>query len=144
MKMKTTGHGILIVLALTFSLNCKKDNSTIPSAYVDFYIYLTQPNYVKLNTVGNWMYFPDGVKGTIVFRKSFNEFAAYERSCPFDPNAANALIVVDSSNVIGVDHNCGSKFGLTDNSILNGPATRSMKTYYSDYDANTQTVHVHS
>ncbi|MCX6290358.1 MAG: hypothetical protein NT126_01180 [Bacteroidetes bacterium] len=123
---------------------CKKDNNTIANVYVDFYIYLTQPSFANLNAVGGWVYVTGGVKGILVFKKNSSEFAAYERNCPYDPNATNARIEVDSSNIIGVDKNCGSKFGLMDNAILNGPATRSMKTYSADYDPSAQTVHVHS
>jgi len=115
---------ILFVLAVSSLDRCKKDSSTIPAVYVDFYVYLSQPDNIKLNAVGGWEYFTGGVKGVIVYRKSSNEFVAYERSCPYDPNASNARIEVDSSNIIAVDRNCGSKFNMLDNSILNGPATR--------------------
>ena len=135
---------ILFVLMVSSLSRCKKDSSTIPNTFVDFYVYLTQPTFIKLNAVGGWVYVTGGVKGIIVYRRSSNEFAAYERSCPYDPNAANARIEVDSSNIICVDPNCGSKFNMLDNSILNGPSTRSMKTYYADYDPSGQTVHVHN
>jgi len=129
---------------LVLPTGCKKDTSNIPSVTVDLYVYLSQPNYAVLNAVGGWMPLNGGVKGIIIYRRSNDEFAAYERSCTYDPTAANARIDVDSSNVIGVDHNCGSKFSLIDNSILNGPATRPLKTYYCDYDVASQTVHVHN
>jgi hypothetical protein len=135
---------VLFFVLLFSAGGCKKDNGTIPEVYVDFYLYLTQPEFAKLNAVGGWVYVTGGVKGIIIFKKSSNEFAAYERSCPYDPNAANARITVDNSNIIGVDNNCGSKFNLMDNSILSAPATRSMKTYYADYDVSLQRVHVHS
>lgn len=132
-----------IFLILSF-LQCKKDNSTIPNVYVDTYVYLSQPQYSNLNAVGNWTYIEgSGVKGIILYRKSTSEFVAYDRSCPYDPNAANARISVDASNIIGVDNNCGSQFSLFDNSIVKGPATRSMKFYYADFDGSL-TVHVHS
>jgi len=134
----------LVVLLISSFDRCKKDSSTIPNVYVDFYVYLTQPANINLNAVGGWIYYTGGVKGVIVYRKGSNEFVAYERSCPYDPNAANARIEVDSSNIITIDRNCGSQFNMLDNSILHGPATRSMKTYYADYDPNAQTVHVHS
>lgn len=133
---------VLLLAVFPFLNQCKKESSSIPNTYVDFYVYLTQTP--SLNSVGNWVYLTGGVRGIILFRKSQSEFAAYERCCPYDPNAANARIEVDASNIIGVDHNCGSKFGLSDNSILNGPSSRPMKTYYADYDASTQSVHVHS
>src|SRR2546423_582031 len=102
--------GSLLFILIFFLSDCKKDNSTIPSVTVDTYIYLTQPSNINLNSVGGWVYVEGGVKGIIVFRKSSNEFAAYERDCPYDPNVSAAKVDVDSSGVIGVDHNCGSKF----------------------------------
>ena len=139
-------YGVICVLsALVFSLSdCKKDNSTIPNVSVDIYIYLTQPSNVNLNSVGGWVYVSGGVKGIIVFRKSTTEFAAYERACPYDPDAGAAKIDVDSSGVIGVDNNCGSKFSLFDNSILNGPSTRGLKMYYAEYNSSNQTVYIHN
>ena len=132
-----------IFLTLSF-LQCKKDNSTIPNVYVDTYVYLSQPQYSNLNSVGNWTYIEGyGVKGIILYRKSSSEFVAYDRSCPYDPNAANARISVDASNIIGVDNNCGSQFSLFDNSIVKGPANRQMRAYYADYDGSL-TVHIHS
>ena len=135
---------ILFVSVVSSLSNCKKQSDAIPATYVDFMVYLTQPQYVSLNAVGGWVYLTGGVKGIIVFRKSPTEFAAYERDCPYDPNAANARIDVDNSGVIGVDSNCGSKFSLADNSIVNGPTTHSMRAYYADYNSSSQTIHVHS
>lgn len=135
---------VFFILFISSFIRCKKDDSAIANVYVDTYVYLSQPQYANLNTVGNWSYLEGvGVKGIILYRKSTSDFVAYDRSCPYDPNAANAKIAVDASNVIGVDNNCGSKFNLIDNSILKGPATRGMKVYYADYDGSL-TVHVHS
>jgi hypothetical protein len=143
---RTFKYSILcLVLAVVFFLqDCKKDSSSIPNVSVDIYIYLTQPSNINLNSVGGWVYVSGGVRGIIVFRKSTTEFAAYERDCPFDPDASAAKIEVDSSGVIGVDYNCGSKFSLFDNSILNGPATRGLKMYYAEYNPGNQTVYIHN
>ncbi len=134
----------LSVLAFSSLSNCKKDSSSIPAVNVDFYVYLTLPENVSLNAVGGSVYVTGGVRGIIIFRKSQSEFAAYERDCPHDPNAANARIEVDASGVIGVDPNCGSKFSLADNSIVNGPTARSMRAYSADYSSGAQTIHVHN
>ena len=109
----------VLLAALLMNSRCKKDNDSIPNVSVDLTIYLSQPSSVKLNAVGGWIYTDGGVRGIIVYRRSNDEFAAYERDCPFDPNAASARVEVDSSNIIAVDRNCGSKFNLLDNSIIN-------------------------
>ena len=129
---------------ILFASECKKDSSTIPNVAVDFYVYLSQPSSIKLNSVGGWMYSNGGVKGIIVYRRSNDEFAAYERDCPYDPNETSAKIEVDASNIIALDKRCGSKFNLLDNTIVNGPTTRSLKMYHSDYDVSSATVHVYN
>lgn len=135
---------VLLPAFLFINSRCKKENDSIPNVSVDLYIYLSQPSSINLNSVGGWIYADGGVKGLIIYRRSNDEFAAYERACPYDPNEGNASIVVDSSNIIGVDRNCGSKFNLLDNSILNGPTTRSLKAYRADYDASGAVLHVYN
>ena|SRR6185369_16815354 len=135
----------VMLMAFTFSLSeCKKDNSTIPNVSVDLYVYLSIPSSINLNSQGGWIYVNGGVKGIIVYRRSNEEFAAYERACPYDPNESSALVEVDSSNILAVDRHCGSKFNLLDNTIINGPTTRSLKAYHADYDASGNTVHVYN
>lgn len=134
---------VIMVFIISIS-ECKKDNSTIPNVSVDFYVYLSQPSASNLNVPGGWISTDGGVRGIIVYRKTIDEFAAYERTCPYDPNVSNARVEVDSSNVIAVDHACGSKFNLVDNTIVNGPSTRSLKTYRADYDVSAATVHVYN
>jgi len=136
---------LVSLFTMIFLLNsCKKDNGNIPAVSVDFYVYLSQPSNFNLNAVGGWIYETAGVRGVIVYRRSNEEFAAYERACTYDPNVSNAKVDVDSSNIIAADKICGSKFVLSDGSVINGPATRSLKTYYADYDAASATVHVHN
>ncbi len=146
MRIKNFKYGIIGLLAVfLLSLSdCKKDNSSIPNVSVDLYLYLTQPSNFSLNAVGGWVYVSGGVKGIIVFKKSPTEFVAYERDCPYDPNVSAAKVEVDSSGVTGVDYNCGSKFGLFDNSIQSGPTARGMKTYYTEYNSSNQTIYIHN
>lgn len=132
---------ILLFAELFTGQGCKKESETIPNVYVDFYIYLNQPSYAALNSVGNFVYVTGGVKGIIVYRKSLDEFVAYDRSCPYDPDAGNAIINVDSTNVFSSDSNCGSKFNLLDGSVLNGPATRPLKSYRTSFDG-LNTLHI--
>jgi len=131
----------LIVIALTFS--CKKSTDNIPPAQVDFYIYLTQPEFQSLNTVGNYVYVTGGVKGIIVYHKTVEEFAAYERSCPYDPNVSSAIVDVDSSGLGMVDYTCGSRFNILDGSIVTGPTAYPLRTYYCEYDG-VSTLHIHN
>jgi nitrite reductase/ring-hydroxylating ferredoxin subunit len=136
-------------LVLTAINGCKKDNvqSTIPNVTVDRIVSLSLPEFSALNGIGNSIILSGsncGYKGIIVYRNSISDFYAYERACPFDPMDNAAILVVDSGLTNTVDRHCGSRFLLIDGGILNGPATAPMKSYRVDYDAGTQTLHIHN
>lgn len=117
---------------------CKKDKTDeIPYVYVNFYINPSSTLYLNLNNIGGYVYVTGGVRGIIIYHRSVDEFMAYERDCPYQPSNSCALVEVDNSGIITVDSCCGSKFLLTDGSVLNGPATRSLKTYQTSYDGTT-------
>lgn len=124
-----------LCLLLSMILACKKgDDTAIPNVNVEIYIPLALPEYSMLNSVGNHVLVSGGYKGIIVYRKSIDQFAAYERACPYDPTVSGSIVEPDSNQTIGVDRKCGSKFVFFDGSILNGPATRPLKQYHCDFD----------
>lgn len=131
----------IIVIFLVFG--CKKSTDQIAPASVDFYIYLTEPQFQTLNTIGNYVYVTGGVRGIIVYHKTLHEFSAYERSCPYDPNTSAAIVEVDSSGLGLVDYNCGSRYNILDGSIVNGPTSYPLRQYYCEYDG-VSAVHVHN
>jgi hypothetical protein len=136
----------LLILFIVIAISCKKNNDgQVPNVSVDFNVYLTEPSNSALNSVGNWVYINNqGVKGIIIYHKTLDEFAAYERACPYDYYSTSALITVDSSNVFAVDkEHCGSMYNLLDGSVEHGPATRPLKQYAADYDG-TSIIRVHN
>lgn len=71
----------------------------------------------------------------LVYRKSQNEFMAYDRACPYKVEESTSLIVVDTTNnIIAVDESCGSKFQLLDGSTLQTPALVPLKQYRTVFD----------
>jgi nitrite reductase/ring-hydroxylating ferredoxin subunit len=126
-------------------LSCKKNTTSgVPNVAVDFYIYLTQPAYSSLNGVGNHVYVTGGADGIIIYHKTIDEFAAYDRACPYDYYSVSAQVIVESNGLFAFDSlHCKSKFNLLDGSVQNGPASQSLKAYAADYDGST-IVHVHN
>ena len=123
---------ILCGLEGTFS-GCKKDKDEIPDVYVDVYLYTTDPAFSPLNAVSGYAYVAGGSKGILVFRKSQNEFVAYDRHCPYDVQAGN-VVSVDASGLLAVDGTCGSKFLMSDGSPNSGPAVNLLKPYVATFD----------
>jgi nitrite reductase/ring-hydroxylating ferredoxin subunit len=100
--------------------------------------------YSELNIVGGWVYLTaeQPSRGIIVYRFSMDEFRAYERTCPYDPDHAAARVEVEATDVTAVDSLCGSKFLLTDGQPFKGPATLPLKQYQTYYDGNT--LHIYN
>ena len=130
--------------SLVFS-SCRKENdSQIPNVPVNLTLYLSLPEYSALNSVGNSITINGGYKGIIVYRKSIDAFAAYDRACSYDPTTSGSILYVDSSLVQAKDDKCGSRFSLFDGSITNGPASRPLRAYATEYDAAAQSLYIHN
>jgi hypothetical protein len=126
------GSGILAVVLFS---SCQKENPQIvPTVAVDIRIYSSDPNFINLNAVGGWIYYPGGNRGIVICRTTLSDFVAYDRTCTYKPTDPNELVKVDASNVILVDAHCGSKFLLNTGGVTQGPATLSLKSYQTTYD----------
>ena len=137
-KYKLIYFSILISIFLIIIPQCKKDNQDeIPYAYVNFYINLNSTQYIDLNNIGGYAYLTGGVRGIIIYRRSVDEFKAYERNCPYQPYNTCATINVDPSAIMAIDTCCGSQFLLLDGSIIQGPSTNLLKQYRTSFDGTT-------
>ncbi len=152
--MKTSSQFIFsprfLIMATFFSLlispSCKKEknNGSIPNVSVNLSLALSLPEFAPLNSVGNSIEITGGYKGILVYHRFQNEFVAFELACPYDPLEPEAIVEKDSSNVIGVDYHCGSKFYLTDGSVLQGPANKPLKQYQTSFDAGTNSLYIYN
>lgn len=91
-KIRPYKSGFLTtILVLIFILSaCRKEeiNPNDPKAYINFTIDPNGTFYQELNTVGGWMYVTADPpsRGIIVYRMTQNEFLAYDRMPPNEPN----------------------------------------------------------
>jgi len=131
---------LLIGEGATFS-GCKKDKEQIPDVYVDIYLYATDPAFSPLNVISGYAYVAGGSKGILVYRKSQNEFLAYDRHCTYKVSEGNQ-VVVDASGLLAVDSKCGSKFLITDGSVNQSPAVNPLKRYQSSFDGTV--LHIYN
>lgn len=142
--MKIVKHHkiVFLLLALLFILiSCKKKiKDPIPDVYVSFYMNISSTIYLELSSVGGWVNLTGGYKGIIVYRKSTDEFMAFERACPNDWKIDSAYVSVEPSGLILKCRSCGSDFLILDGSVVNGPSEIPLKQYYTDYDG--QMLHV--
>jgi nitrite reductase/ring-hydroxylating ferredoxin subunit len=126
----------ILALIVFFSIvSCRKDNQKpeIPYVVVNIQLY---PNSLDYIPVSGWVYVSGGYRGLIVYRMTDNEFMAYERTCPYDPDKDCARVEVESSDITAVDSCCGSQYILTDGSPIRGPSGYSLQQYRTSYDGN--------
>jgi nitrite reductase/ring-hydroxylating ferredoxin subunit len=134
---------LLIGLALIFSgSGCKKSESStdshneVPVVAVNIVLNPNSTEYINLNIVGGWETLTGGYRGIIVYRKSQDEFTAFDRACPYDWSVDKARLVVDASGLTASCPNCKSKYILLDGTPYEGPSHYSLKQYQTQYDGN--------
>jgi hypothetical protein len=130
------GKSLLALLLVSFPA-CKKDNSPqIPNVYVNLSLDISSTFYIELNSVGGWVNITGGYKGITIYRVSTDEFVAFERCCPYDPDVDAARVAVDTSGLTLSDAVCGSRFLILDGSVVNGPATAPLKQFRTVFDGD--------
>jgi nitrite reductase/ring-hydroxylating ferredoxin subunit len=132
----------LFIFPVIFFSQCKKSPDPIDSVQVDVYLDPSLPSNNNLTVVGGWIYVNGGVKGIVVYRRSPDEYVAFERNCPYLPQNKCA-VKVEPSNLIVSDACCGSQFQISDGIVIKGPATRGLKQYAAVADKNG-VVHVYN
>lgn len=138
--MQIKSKAVILFSLILFISSCKKDNNTVTGGYVNAQIYLNDPSSVQLNSIGGWIYFSNGssgLKGLIIFRRSQEEFSAYDRACTYHTTESCALVEVESNNTFGIDSCCGSRFNLYSLGIVEkGPATQPLIQYNTTFDGS--------
>lgn len=138
------GIKVSIFLAAFFVLcfSCRRDQEQIPNVAVSIFISTSDPNFIDLNAVGGWVYVTGGVKGIIIYRKSQNEFMAFDRCCSYKPSVSCERVRVDTvSNLFCIDDCCGSRFLITDGSVQAAPASLPLKRYNTSFDGMNISVY---
>lgn len=139
---------LLTTIAAFLTNGCRERhvNPNIPQVRIDFEIYPNSPRYHDLNTISGFMYLTSEYpsRGIIVYRESQNEFSAYDRIPPDDPNACCngdtcSRLVVDWPFVVDGCKNI--KYNIMDGSIVEGAGVYPLIEYYTEYDGNKLRIH---
>lgn len=141
-----------VVLSL-FTVACNDDNVNNGTDFftpVQVYlnINLSLPAYAPLTVPQGYVYEQGGNKGIIIYRTVFNEYVAFDRTCPHNPGDACSYVSVDSSSTYyrcgqykpNWNGCCNSKFDPGNGGPLEGPAKRALKQYFVRQDGNTLIV----
>lgn len=111
---------ILIFLLGVISCDNTPYNPNIPNVHINFSIEPNSIFYQELNTVSGYLEVtaPWPSRGIIIYRYSLDEFKAYERQSPNDPNhcGENSRLIVEFPFV--VDTCLDVKYSILDGSIF--------------------------
>lgn len=124
---------------LIFLMSCGKDNNNpnqpiIPNVPVNFYI---QPNTIDFIAAGSWRsYDTEGYKGVFIYRLDQNNFIAYEKACPYDPDQECGVVDIDPNSFTLVDTCCLSRFNIVDGMPVDGPSTLPLLQYLTEFDGS--------
>ena len=112
-------HFFLFIVLLLGA--CKKHREhPVPSVAFDFQIDMTLPSYSDLNGVGGWCYVNGGIKGIVVYRRSYDQFVAWERMSPEDPKGVcESGLTTNPDNFLQLDDPCSdAQFSMYDGSPI--------------------------
>lgn len=136
-------NAICAILMVFFVISCNKKpvNQIDINVDIDFVIYPNTLEYQELNVVGGWMYLtaPLPSYGIIVYKKSYDEFMAYDRkplinneSCPNNRLDVDLSFVVDECNDM--------RYNILDGFNLNGDGTH-LYWYQTEFDGTALRIY---
>lgn len=127
---------------ILFSDSCRKKEELVPNVSVNFTIFLSDPEFSTLQTIGNNVFVTGGVAGIIIYRFSQTEFVALDRCCAYQPSKRCAVLPDTANTLFLKCPCCGSKFSILDGSVQAGPAERPLTQYSAVYDGSSNSVHI--
>ena len=113
---------IFLIGIVLLSFSCKKTaNHPIPSVPFDITVNTSLPSYNSLQGVGGWAYVIGGIQGIVVYRKSSDEFVAFDRKSPIVSSECKQPLTTNPDNFLQLDDSCTkAKFSLYDGSPISG------------------------
>ncbi len=131
---------IFLGLFVFFGISCKKNNSQHPVPFVktDFVIDISLPSYSELQNVGGYTFANGGSRGIIIYRKSQDEFVAWDRQSPNDPNGTcGTPLTPNTDNFLQLDDACSEgTYSLYDGAPLSNSEFGLRQYSTSFYSAN--------
>ena len=111
----------LVISIIFISASCNKNgNNPVPNIPFDITIDINLPSYSNLSGVGGWAYVNGGSRGIIVYRRAIDEFVAFDRHSPADPEGTCFLpLFPDNDNFLQLKDTCNNAtFSLYDGSPI--------------------------
>ena len=130
---------VFFFLVIFLGVSCKKNTTTnpVPSVPFDVTIHLELPSFIALQGVGGACYYDNcGAQGIVIYRKSMDEFVAFDRQSPASQTKCAYPLTMDVKNMLQLNDSCtGAKFSLYDGSIVSG-STFGLRQYQTSWNGS--------
>lgn len=130
---------IFFFLVVFFGLSCTKNTNLnpVPSIPFDVTIHLELPSFSTLQGIGGTCYYDNcGAQGIVIYRKSMDEFVAFDRQSPASQTKCVFPLTMDVQNMLQLNDSCtGAKFSLYDGSIVSG-STFGLRQYQTQWNGS--------
>ena len=145
--MKKSIIVIFLFGALSSFYSCDKNKveSPIPNIPFDITLNLDLPLYTDLLHPMGGIVFVDNVgsKGIAILRVGQDQFAVFDRHCPYNVEEG-CRVVEDPDNIAGLVDNdcCSSLFNMINSGLPDsGPATTGLRSYRYNYTGNNLRIY---
>lgn len=124
----------ILLLAILFCCSCRRGESCdVPIGLTNFKIEPNSAYHSGLNSVGGYEYLTGGHRGVVVVRLAYDQFVAFERTCPIDHNSS-VEVVGDWGGSLLECPSCHTLFVTANDGLpLDGGATTCPLYQYSTY-----------
>ncbi len=111
-----------MLVGLVLSACKPNQNHPVPNIPFDITIDMNLPSYDDLLGVGGYAYLNAGSRGVIIYRRGIEDFVAFDRHSPADPDGVCATpLTPDADNFLILNDECsGAQFSLYDGSPISG------------------------
>ncbi len=137
----------LFLALITIVSNCRQDDEDerVPRIATDITINLNLPQYNILLNPGGYLEIPGGSRGIIIYRINNDEFAAFDRHCPYNVPDRCRVSVDEDSGLLAVDNECcGSQFEIITGNVVEGPAQFPLLRFNTQFNSNTNMLRITS
>lgn len=124
---------ILAMMSILIINACKDKENPVPTTYVNITIDLNEAEFNDL-VPGSYKYLTGGVSGIVVYRKTFEEFTALERTCPHEAETDIRVSVIPDNTLFLECKTCESRFYIEDGSVTKGPSEFPLRSYKTMYN----------
>src|SRR5690554_456102 len=134
----------LILFLIAGVEGCKDKDDRVPYVLVDITLYLDLPEFANLVTPGGYATISGGSMGIVIYRRSEEEFSAFDRHCTHKVSEYCRIHVDENTGITAICECCGSVFSIYDGIPVEGEAQRSLLRYNTNYNNNTKILYLYN